>query len=101
MADFIKVDTAHVVSTANNISNLNNKIRDEFSSVESAIKALENVWSGEASAKGISSFYELKSAFNEPRYTVADNVVRFLKEQVNAGYTQTENENKSLAHLFK
>lgn len=101
MADFIKVDTARVVAAAKNISNLNNKISDEFSSVESAIKGLDNVWSGEASAKGISSFYELKNAFNEPRYTVVDNFVRFLKQQVNAGYTHTENENKSLADLFK
>jgi uncharacterized protein YukE len=101
MADIIKVDTERVAATAKSVETYNNTIRDDFASVESAIKALNNVWDGSASTNAISAFYDIKSAFYGPRYDVVNQYVHFLRHQVDPSYTQAENANKSLADAFK
>jgi uncharacterized protein YukE len=101
MADLIKVDTERVSAAAKQIAQYNRKIRDDFSAVELAMKALANVWDGTASSQAISAFHELKQAYDEPRYEVMNNFVTFLHQQVDPGYTQTETTNVSLADRFK
>jgi uncharacterized protein YukE len=101
MADLIKVDTGRVAAAATNIANYNNRIRDDFSSVESAIRALNSVWDSSAAEQAIDSFYKIKNNFHEPRYTVMDNYVKFLQQKVDPGYIQVETTNTTLADLFK
>lgn len=101
MADRIKVDTERVSSAAKQIAQYNRKIREDFSAVEAAMRALNNVWDGTASSQAMSAFHELKHAYDEPRYEVMNNYVTFLHQQVDPGYTQTENTNVSLADRFK
>jgi uncharacterized protein YukE len=101
MADLIKVDTGTVAAAATTIATYNNRIRDDFSSVESAIRALNSVWDSSAAEQAMDSFYNIKNTFHEPRYTVMDNYVKFLQQQVDPGYTQTETVNTFLADLFK
>lgn len=101
MADFIKVDTGRVKTAATTIANYNNRIRDDFSSVESAMRALNSAWDSTAAEQAMDSFYNIKNTFHEPRYMVMDNYVKFLQQQVDPGYTQTETVNKFLADLFK
>ncbi|WP_284036496.1 WXG100 family type VII secretion target [Neobacillus sp. 114] len=100
MADFIKVDTARVSSAAKYIANYNNRIRDDFSSVESAMRVLNNAWDGAAASRAMSAFHEIRNAFHEPRYEVLQNYVAFLQQTVDSGYTQTEKTNTSLSKLF-
>jgi hypothetical protein len=101
MADIVKVDTKLVETTAKNIANYNNKILNDFSSVESAMKALDTEWVGNASTNAMGSFFEIKNAFIDVRFDVVQDYVKFLNEQVNAGYELIENNNKYLATLFK
>ena len=101
MSDSIKVNTAHITATANKIANYNTVIRNEFSSVEAAIKSLNHSWDSVVSNSAISSFHAIKNTYHDARYHVVDNYVTFLRQQVDAGYTQTENTNKSLADAFK
>ncbi|WHZ02755.1 WXG100 family type VII secretion target [Neobacillus sp. YX16] len=101
MADIIKVDTGRVAAAAKNIANYNNRIRDDFSPVESAMRALNSAWDSTAAEQAMDSFYKIKNTFHEPRYTVMDNYVKFLQQQVDPGYTQTETVNTFLADLFK
>jgi uncharacterized protein YukE len=101
MADIIKVDTGRVAAAAQNIANYNNRIRDDFSPVESAMRALNSAWDSTAAEQAMDSFYNIKNAFHEPRYTIMDNFVKFLQQQVDPGYTQTETVNTFLADLFK
>ncbi|MCP8969378.1 WXG100 family type VII secretion target [Ectobacillus ponti] len=101
MADFIQVDTARVAAAAKGIARCNNKIKQDFAAVESAMKALDSSWEGEASASAMHSFYEIKHAYYEPQYQVIQNFVNFLQQQVDPGYTQTEQTNTSLADAFK
>ncbi|MDM5329943.1 WXG100 family type VII secretion target [Neobacillus sp. CF12] len=101
MADLIKVDTGRVAAAATTIAAYNNRIRDDFSSVESAIRALNSVWDSSAAEQAMDSFYNIKNTYHEPRYTVMNNYVKFLQQQVDPGYTQTETVNTFLADLFK
>lgn len=101
MSDIIKVDTGAVVKTAKNIARYNERIKDDFSSVETAIKALNNVWDGKAASTAVNSFYDIKNAYSEPRYNLVNNFVNFLHQQVGSGYTETEKVNTSLADAFK
>ncbi|MCM3694301.1 WXG100 family type VII secretion target [Neobacillus niacini] len=101
MADVIKVDTRRVAAAAQNIANYNNRIRDDFSPVEAAMRTLNSAWDSTAAQQAMDSFYKIKSNFHEPRYTVMDNFVKFLQQQVDPGYTQTETVNTFLADLFK
>lgn len=101
MADSIKVDTARVSAAAKTIGRYNQTIRDDFSSVESAIKSLNGSWDGAASEKAMDSFHRIKNNFSEPRYQVVNNYVKFLHEVVDPGYTQTEITNTKLADAFK
>ena len=98
---YLKINTESAVTAANNIGTINKQIRDEFSSVQAAIKQLDTVWDGSASTKAIEKFGELKNKFSDARYKVLNNYVNFLLQQVGQGYEQTEQANKSLADAFK
>lgn len=97
----LKVDAEQVVATANRIKNYNNQMRDGFSSVQEAITRLDGTWDGSAATNAIRKFNAIKNSYCEARYSVVDNFVSFLHQQVGEGYTQTEAANKSLADQFK
>ncbi len=97
----LKVNTDAVVNAANNLKTLNNQMKNEFPSVQTAINRLDSSWEGAAANNAIRKFNELKSNFCDARYNVIDNYINFLLQQVGEGYTQTENANKSLADAFK
>lgn len=89
------------MTAAEKIQRYNNQMHENFSSLQNAITRLDNSWEGSAATAAIKKFNEIKSDFKQARYTVLDNYVSFLLQQVGAGYTQTEEANKSLADQFK
>ncbi len=95
------IDAEQVVATANRIKNLNNQMRDSFSSVQDAITKLDGTWDGSAATNAISKFNAIKNSYCDARYNVVDNFVAFLHQQVGEGYIQAEAANKSLADQFK
>ncbi len=97
----LKINTNSAVNAAANIKTINGQIREGFSSVQTAITQLGNAWEGFAATSSISKFNEIKSRFPDARYSVVDNYVNFLLQQVGEGYVQTEETNKSLADAFK
>ena len=97
----IKVNTDAVVSAAGKIRSCNNSMRDNFSTIQTAITNLDNSWDGSAATMAISKFNQIKAEFCDSRYKVMDNYVNFLLQQVGQGYEQTESTNKSLAAQFK
>lgn len=97
----LKVNTDAVVAAAGNIKLYNSQMRDQFSNVQTAINRLDSSWDGSAAEAAIKKFHELKSNFDDARYNVLDNYVKFMLQQVGEGYVQTENANTSLADQFK
>ena len=59
----IKINTAAVRSTANQISTVNTKISNDFSSVQSAINSLNSNWDGSASDAAIRKFNNIKTTY--------------------------------------
>lgn len=100
MAD-LRINTEAVVSVANNVKLYNTQMKDGASSVESAIKKLDKSWEGVAATEAISKFNEIQSKFSDSRYSVLNNFVNYLMQQIGEGYSQTEDANKSLAAQFK
>ena len=97
----LEINTNSAVTAAVNIKTINGQIRDGFSKVQTAINQLDNAWDGFAATNTISKFNEIRSKFPDARYSVIDNYVNFLLQQVGEGYVQTEETNKSLADAFK
>lgn len=97
----VKISTDLVATAANKISSLNNEMRNGFPEVQSAINKLNGAWDGAAATAAMNKFNAIKNAYCDARYDVVNNYVTFLRQQIDAGYTQTENVNTSLADQFK
>ncbi len=93
----LKMKTQVVSNTANDIRNINIKIRDDFDNLCKKVNNLNNSWDGSASDAALKKFTELKNDYSKPRYTVIDNYVAFLCQQIGEGYTQTEDANEKIA----
>lgn len=100
MAD-LRIDADRVIDSAGKIGTLNSQMRDSFTKVESAVRKLDGAWDGIAAGSAMGKFNAIKNTFCEARYTVLDNYVAFLHNQVGVGYQQTETANKNLASWFK
>ena len=97
----IKIDTNAVRTTATQIANTNQKISNDFSSVESAISNLNRNWDGMASDAAFRKFNNIKNTYYDNRYKVVNDMVNFMKKQVGEGYEQTETAIVSAASAFK
>lgn len=97
----IKIDTGAVRTTASQIANVNKKINDDFSAVETAINNLNKNWDGSASDTAIRKFQNIKSTYYNNRYNVVNDMVNFMLKQVGEGYEKAETAIVSAASAFK
>lgn len=97
----IKINTSKVDSAASNISRINSNIRNDFSAVTSAINVLNRNWDGSASDNAIRAFNSIKESYCDYRYSVINDLVLFLKNQVKANYENTEQKIQTVADNFK
>ncbi|MCL2662963.1 MAG: WXG100 family type VII secretion target [Oscillospiraceae bacterium] len=101
MSGQTRVNTSAITAAANNIANLNTGIRNDFNTVETEMNGLASAWRGEASERARAAFSSVRNAYLNDRFSVVDNYVRFLRNQVGDGYVQTETTNEKLADAFK
>jgi len=101
MSGPVLVNKTIIARAATNIANINTRIKNDFDAVIKEMNSLPSVWSGKASEQAVSQFQSIRNAYVSDRFSVIDNYVKFLRNQVDAGYTQTENVNKSLADQFR
>ncbi len=97
----IRVDTDKVYLTSNKINTINGQIRDEFADVVKTVQNLDSSWDGDASTTATRAFAKIKNDFADSRYKAMNNFVKFLNQQVDEGYEQTEQANTNLADAFK
>ncbi len=97
----IKVNTAAINNTANKIKVNNDAIKNDFSEVISAINRMNSNWDGNASNAAISTFNKINNQYSSNRYNVINDMVVFLKKQVDENYTTTEVTINSAAAAFK
>ena len=97
----IQINTAAVSSAADNIEITNKRIRDELSDVDSAIRTLQQNWEGEASSSCANKYEYIKRSFSDARFSVVNDIVSFLKNQVGEGYETTEQAVATAASAFR
>lgn len=97
----IKINTAVVLSSAAKIHAINCTIRDDFSTVINSINTLNRNWDGSASDNAIRAFNSIKESYCDYRYSVINDLVVFLRNQVSTNYENTEQKVQTAADLFK
>ena len=97
----IRVNTDQVAQIASNLENLNKRLRAELDNSKATVKQLSNIWEGEAAEKTISSFDEFSAKYFQNYEDVIAQYVQFLRNNVEAGYFETETANIGLADAFK
>lgn len=100
MSDLL-INAQRVTTQAGKIKGYNDKIKEQFSSVETAVGKLDDKWNSPSASTAMDKFSTIKNTYNDARYQVIDDYVAFLNQQVGVGYTQTESLNKTLAAQFK
>lgn len=100
MAGQMVIDTAQVEQIAASIESQNKKLSETLKESQTAIKNLSNTWEGEAAQATITSFDEFASKYFQNYYDIIDGYVKFLRNNVSQGYTETENANINLADAF-
>ena len=99
--DSIRVSTDQVAQIANDLENLNKKLREELETSKQTIDNLSNIWQGEAAQETISSYDAFSAKFFQKYEDVIQQYVQFLRKNVDLGYNETENANVKLAEAFK
>ena len=100
MAD-LKVDTAAILTAANDIEKINKSMKEYFSEVNDAIRILDNAWDGNTASRCIEELKKGNSDMMNSRYNSMDNFVKFLRGKVSPEYLEAEVTNVKLADQFK
>ncbi|MCP8969374.1 WXG100 family type VII secretion target [Ectobacillus ponti] len=101
MAGHIRVSTAQVAQTATTVESLNKRLMEELKTSQATLKNLTNSWEGEAAQATVAAFDEFAAKYFQSYYDILDNYVKFLRANVDQGYTETETVNTSLSDAFK
>ncbi|MEE0863269.1 MAG: hypothetical protein U0L79_09830 [Lachnospiraceae bacterium] len=97
----VKINTDAVRNVATHMQLMNKQMKDGFSDVQDAMTKLDNSWESSTATMAMEKYNQLRVDFSEARYTVLDNHINFLLQQVGQGYEETEKANVSLAAQFK
>lgn len=97
MSQQISITPEEVLSIANNIANLNNKLQETLEATRTNVQSLSNSWSGEAASATISAFNSFADKYFASYKEMLDRYVTYLRNNVAGGYSEGENINKKLA----
>ena len=97
----ILINTAAVSNTADQIDATNIDLRDGLSDIDSAIRSLQQNWEGEAASSCANKYDYIKRNFADARFSVVNDLVTFIRKQVDEGYETTEKTVSSAAAAFK
>ena len=99
--NFVRVDTDQVAQIANNLEKLNKDLSTTLTDSKKTVDNLANIWKGEAASETISAFDSFAAKYFKTYEDIIDQYVKFLRQNVDAGYVQTENTNVNLSGAFK
>lgn len=97
----VQINVQSVIDTSDIIAEENRKIHDSFIDIENTIRYLRANWVGNAQEMCCGKAESIKELFNDSRFAVIDDYVRFLRLQVGEGYETTERVISSAANAFK
>ena len=100
--DNMHVDTGAIKGLAKNINIANESIKTGFDNMSGSVFGrLMQDWESPAAAHAMKRFNDIRRSFYQNRYDVMNNCAVFLERIVGEGYENTENNNVSLADMFK
>ncbi len=97
----IQIDTLKVQLAAANISRINAEIESDYSTITSAVQKLKNNWKGNASDYSANAIRHIEQSYGDARFSSVNQLVSFLKVQVNESYEVVESSAVSAADAFK
>lgn len=97
----IRINTAAVSATADQIDALNMEIRNSLSDIDSSIRDLRQCWEGKSLDTAVNKFEYIKRNCFDARFVVINNVVLLMRNQVGEGYDVTEQTISTAASTFK
>lgn len=97
----IRVNTDQVNQIASSLESLNKRLTEELTSSKATVDGLSSVWEGEAAQATISAFDEFAAKYFQNYEDVITQYVKFLRDNVAAGYFETETANTGLADGLK
>ena len=97
----LRVNTDQVSQIASNLESLNKRLSEELNNSKQTIDGLASIWEGEASRATIQAFDEFAAKYFKNYEDTITQYVKFLRENVAAGYFETETQNIGLADAFK
>ena len=97
----IRISTDQVQQIADSIERMNSELAETLAESRVSVDGLRNVWQGEAAEGTIEAFDSFADRYFQRYQDVIRQYVRFLRQNVGAGYLETENVNLSLADAFK
>lgn len=96
----LKVNTDSLKKVALEIQSENNKIHNSFENLGKSVKELSYSWQGSNADHSIAAFDKVKT-LEENRNKILINFYKVLNQTVAEQYELVENDNISLADLFK
>lgn len=97
----ITLDTEQVMSIASQIETDNSQLKELLNNTKATIDSLSSTWTGQASDETRTSYEGFANKFFQQYYDIIDQYVKFLRNNVSAQYTETENVNVKLSDAFK
>lgn len=94
------VNTEGISTAATKLRTVNDNISGKFDTLTKKARVLESDWNSSAGSLACSKMYELFK-LNETRYSVIQNYINMLEQQVDPNYESAEEANKTLADQFK
>lgn len=101
MAGEIKISVDQVSQIATTLENLNGRLQEQLQTSQETINNLTNIWEGEAASATVEAYNSFATKHFQNYYDVIDSYVKFLRNNVVQGYTETETTNTTLADAFK
>ncbi len=94
------VNTEGISTAAVKLRSTNDNINSKFDTLTKKASSLESDWNSSAGSLACSKMYELFK-LSEVRYSVIQNYVNMLEQQIDPNYNSTEEANTTLADQFK
>lgn len=101
MATGITIDSEQVLGIASQLESDNRLLQDLLNESKETLNSLSRSWTGKAAEETRASYESFAGKFFQTYFDVIDQYAKFLRNNVAAGYEETEQVNTQLADAFK
>lgn len=97
----IKINSDQVLAIADSIEQQNRKLTEQLEESKTIIQNLASFWEGDAYEATLEAYSSFANNYFQTYEDIINSYVKFLRDNVAAGYIETETANTSLSEAFK